>query len=210
MRPRQRTLERRPYIPPWVHRAILPAHRLARALLLAVLCFPALCLLDYPSIPNQSLYGLLRRCNTFAWCLDCLPPLPQLATVVSSMADASQPHATLSNVQQASQSRDWKGPDDPDCPYNWPKWKRIYMTSIPVFLCVNVSVCSILLECNILTHAGLSLLPSTRLAPTTCHGISASLILSLCWVFRFSFGVLGLGPSSRLRLASTMAAGLYI
>lgn len=33
---------------------------------------------------------------------------------------------------------DWTGPDDPDCPYNWPMWKRIYMTSIPAFLCINV------------------------------------------------------------------------
>ncbi|KAK0705818.1 major facilitator superfamily domain-containing protein [Apiosordaria backusii] len=37
---------------------------------------------------------------------------------------------------------DWTSPDDPDCPYNWPLWKRIYMTSIPAFLCVNVSFAS--------------------------------------------------------------------
>jgi hypothetical protein len=40
-----------------------------------------------------------------------------------------------------SSDLDWNGPDDPDCPYNWPLWKRIYMTSIPALLCVNVQVC---------------------------------------------------------------------
>ncbi|KAK4663778.1 uncharacterized protein QC763_502920 [Podospora pseudopauciseta] len=37
---------------------------------------------------------------------------------------------------------DWTGPDDADCPYNWPLWKRLYMTSIPALLCVNVSFAS--------------------------------------------------------------------
>jgi MFS family permease len=37
---------------------------------------------------------------------------------------------------------DWDGPDDPDCPYNWPLRKRIYMTSIPALLCINVSFAS--------------------------------------------------------------------
>lgn len=58
------------------------------------------------------------------------------------MADASPPHSSHSNVQQESRTNDWRGPDDPDCPYNWPQWKRIYMTSIPAFLCINVLVCS--------------------------------------------------------------------
>ncbi|KAG9240197.1 major facilitator superfamily domain-containing protein [Calycina marina] len=31
-------------------------------------------------------------------------------------------------------SIDWSGPDDPDCPYNWPMWRRIYVASIPAFL----------------------------------------------------------------------------
>lgn len=49
----------------------------------------------------------------------------------------------MADVQQESQASDsepsdWRGPDDPDCPYNWPMWKRIYMTSIPAFLCINV------------------------------------------------------------------------
>ncbi|KAG8162263.1 hypothetical protein KVR01_008028 [Diaporthe batatas] len=37
---------------------------------------------------------------------------------------------------------EWTGPDDPDCPHNWPMWKRLYMTSIPALLCVNVSFAS--------------------------------------------------------------------
>ncbi|KAL8366551.1 hypothetical protein RB595_010418 [Gaeumannomyces hyphopodioides] len=34
---------------------------------------------------------------------------------------------------------DWRGRDDPECPLNWPIWKRIYTASIPAFLCINVS-----------------------------------------------------------------------
>ncbi|KAH8756263.1 major facilitator superfamily domain-containing protein [Diaporthe sp. PMI_573] len=44
--------------------------------------------------------------------------------------------------QQLNVMVDWRGPDDPDCPHNWPMWKRLYMTSIPAFLCVNVSFAS--------------------------------------------------------------------
>jgi hypothetical protein len=50
-------------------------------------------------------------------------------------------HSNMTNVQQESQtedSSDWRGPDDLDCPYNWPMRKRIYMTSIPALLCINV------------------------------------------------------------------------
>jgi len=51
--------------------------------------------------------------------------------------------AAQQHVRQESRTKDWSGPDDdPDCPYNWPEWKRIYMTSIPAFLCINVSACS--------------------------------------------------------------------
>ncbi|KAM7196748.1 Major facilitator superfamily domain containing protein [Naviculisporaceae sp. PSN 640] len=48
----------------------------------------------------------------------------------------------MADLQQESQASDWTGPDDPDCPYNWPMWKRTYMTSIPAFLCINVSFAS--------------------------------------------------------------------
>ncbi|RFU80690.1 hypothetical protein TARUN_1514 [Trichoderma arundinaceum] len=58
------------------------------------------------------------------------------------MVDKSPPQSTQSNAQQESQINEWRGPDDPDCPYNWPIWKRIYMTSIPAFLCINVSFAS--------------------------------------------------------------------
>ncbi|KAI4091502.1 MAG: hypothetical protein L6R37_007725 [Teloschistes peruensis] len=44
------------------------------------------------------------------------------------MADASRTDASHSKVSPESRSDDWRGPDDPDCPYNWPRWKRIYMT----------------------------------------------------------------------------------
>ena len=54
------------------------------------------------------------------------------------MADSSPPHILQSEVPREPQTNEWSGPDDPDCPYNWPLWKRIYMTSIPVLLCVNV------------------------------------------------------------------------
>ena len=63
----------------------------------------------------------------------------------------------MANVQQPDDPNDWRGPDDPDCPYNWPMWKRIYTTSIPVFLCVNVSVLALPIpkrqdQAQILTH----------------------------------------------------------
>ncbi|CAI7660817.1 uncharacterized protein N7487_000720 [Penicillium crustosum] len=48
----------------------------------------------------------------------------------------------MTHRQLESGTNDWRGPDDPDCPYNWPMWKRIYMTSIPAFLCINVSFAS--------------------------------------------------------------------
>lgn len=52
-------------------------------------------------------------------------------------ADLTGPIPTPSPVQ-APAVLDWDGPNDPDCPYNWPMKKRVYMTSIPVLLCVNV------------------------------------------------------------------------
>ncbi|EXF76177.1 major facilitator superfamily transporter, partial [Colletotrichum fioriniae PJ7] len=57
--------------------------------------------------------------------------IPTIARLPTSMA----------NPQEVDPP-DWRGPDDPDCPYNWPLWKRIYSTSIPAFLCVNVSFAS--------------------------------------------------------------------
>ncbi|KXH34674.1 major facilitator superfamily transporter [Colletotrichum salicis] len=48
----------------------------------------------------------------------------------------------MANPQQEVDLPDWRGPDDPECPYNWTLWKRIYSTSIPAFLCVNVSFAS--------------------------------------------------------------------
>ncbi|KAK2777448.1 hypothetical protein FQN52_003158 [Onygenales sp. PD_12] len=75
------------------------------------------------------------------------------------MVDASPPPRTQSNAQQESRPDEWRGPDDPDCPYNWPMWKRIYMTSIPVFLCVTVSFASSVYTSganNISEHFGVS------------------------------------------------------
>ncbi|KAA8646843.1 MFS transporter [Aspergillus tanneri] len=69
------------------------------------------------------------------------------------MADSSP------NAQQECHTNDWRGPDDPDCPYNWPMWKRIYMTSIPAFLCINVSFASSVYTSganNISEHFGIS------------------------------------------------------
>jgi hypothetical protein len=51
------------------------------------------------------------------------------------MADAQ---GTPQASDTSDVSDDWNGPDDPDCPYNWPMWKRIYTTSIPALLCINV------------------------------------------------------------------------
>ncbi|KAK2592820.1 hypothetical protein QQS21_009488 [Conoideocrella luteorostrata] len=51
-------------------------------------------------------------------------------------------NAPNSGQQASSTSLDWNGPEDPECPYNWPMWKRVYTTSIPAFLCINVSFAS--------------------------------------------------------------------
>ncbi|KAL2138939.1 hypothetical protein VTI28DRAFT_6026 [Corynascus sepedonium] len=54
----------------------------------------------------------------------------------------TQQEPPLSDPGSSASANDWRGPDDPDCPYNWPMWKRIYMTSIPALLCINVSFAS--------------------------------------------------------------------
>ncbi|KAL6851830.1 MFS general substrate transporter [Trichoderma novae-zelandiae] len=58
------------------------------------------------------------------------------------LTSSELPQTTQSNAPQERRANDWNGPGDPDCPYNWPMWKRIYMTSIPAFLCINVSFAS--------------------------------------------------------------------
>ncbi|CEJ95272.1 hypothetical protein VHEMI10761 [[Torrubiella] hemipterigena] len=57
------------------------------------------------------------------------------------MEDTTPAQSPCANTNE-SQQDDWIGPDDRDCPYNWPLWKRIYMTSVPTFLCINVSFAS--------------------------------------------------------------------
>ena len=35
---------------------------------------------------------------------------------------------------------DWDSPDDPDCPFNWPSWKRWYCTMTTAFLCLVITL----------------------------------------------------------------------
>lgn len=35
---------------------------------------------------------------------------------------------------------DWDSPDDPDCPFNWPVWKRWYCTMTTAFLCLVITL----------------------------------------------------------------------
>lgn len=35
---------------------------------------------------------------------------------------------------------DWDGPDDPDCPFNWPSWKKWYCTMTTAFLCLVITL----------------------------------------------------------------------
>ncbi|TID29783.1 hypothetical protein CANINC_001635 [Pichia inconspicua] len=35
---------------------------------------------------------------------------------------------------------DWDGPDDPDCPNNWPTWKKWYCTMTTAFLCLVITL----------------------------------------------------------------------
>jgi hypothetical protein len=37
-------------------------------------------------------------------------------------------------------AQDWNGPDDPENPYNWPMWKRVYATSVPALFGFTVYV----------------------------------------------------------------------
>ena len=39
-----------------------------------------------------------------------------------------EPENTITKVKTA---QDWTGPDDPDNPYNWPFWKKVYNTMGP-------------------------------------------------------------------------------
>lgn len=88
-------------------------------------------------LSNNGTIDFRSSINRYRFCSLTLPSH-------GSMAVISPPHSTVnSNAQQESRMNDWRGPDDPGCPYNWPKWKRIYMTSIPAFLCINVLAYSI-------------------------------------------------------------------
>ena len=35
---------------------------------------------------------------------------------------------------------DWDGPDDPDCPFNWPAWKKWYCTMTTALLCLVITL----------------------------------------------------------------------
>lgn len=68
----------------------------------------------------------------------------RLTTFLEGQApiDGCQFSGSMGPLQEAppqqNDTSDWRGPDDPACPYNWPMWKRLYMTSIPALLCINV------------------------------------------------------------------------
>jgi Major Facilitator Superfamily len=39
-----------------------------------------------------------------------------------------------SPLHRTATAQDWTGPDDPENPWNWPSWKKVYHTSIPAFM----------------------------------------------------------------------------
>ena len=45
-------------------------------------------------------------------------------------AEADEAENTMKRTMTA---QDWTGPDDPDNPYNWPFWKKVYNTMAPSF-----------------------------------------------------------------------------
>ena len=128
-----------------------------------------------------------------------------------SMENAGPPLNFHSGARREDLSNDWRGPDDPDCPYNWPMWKRIYMTTIPLFLSVNVSVSPIYPTPRyILIYADHSPRRYTRQGPTPFPLNSTSRAPNLCSACRFSSGPSDLVLSLRLLSANIMGEGLYI
>lgn len=43
-----------------------------------------------------------------------------------------------SPATRAITAQDWTGPDDPENPWNWPLWKRIYHTTVVGMFCFTV------------------------------------------------------------------------
>jgi hypothetical protein len=43
-----------------------------------------------------------------------------------------------SPAQRAVTAQDWTGPDDPENPWNWPLWKRLYHTALVGVFCFTV------------------------------------------------------------------------
>lgn len=37
----------------------------------------------------------------------------------------------IERFERVVDHNDWTGPDDPDNPHNWPKWKRVMHSAIP-------------------------------------------------------------------------------
>ena len=42
-------------------------------------------------------------------------------------------------LQRTVTAQDWTGPDDPENPRNWPRWQRVYHTTVPALFCFAVT-----------------------------------------------------------------------
>lgn len=88
--------------------------------------------------------------------------MPHQLSVIEPQRDLekSVSHATQQSahsghpVQKAVTAQDWTGPDDPENPFNWNIWKKVYHVAIPALQCFTmyVPVPRLLLSEQILTR----------------------------------------------------------
>lgn len=53
--------------------------------------------------------------------------IPSLADVLESR----DPSNAVTEPRQEVNLTDWNGPDDPENPFNWPMWLRVYHSTVP-------------------------------------------------------------------------------
>jgi hypothetical protein len=64
--------------------------------------------------------------------LDEARDIEQIATSATNRSKHGSP------AQRAVTAQDWTGPNDPENPWNWPLWKRLYHTALVGVFCFTV------------------------------------------------------------------------
>ncbi len=65
-------------------------------------------------------------------------PANHAESLSTNMTDTEKQETT--DAPPPSSVTDWDGPDDPDNPFNWPLWQRVYHVTTPGFFGFAVSV----------------------------------------------------------------------